>query len=274
MAEFNSEKVGLLWDCANALTTETHTERLLKSYYINTCRKLARHNTQLPADTFGPARMCARCGNQWSDGNNQLHLRPQRLTDRAKYRKLVAKLDATDKDKQLKGTLSTKQRKRAKWIKKRLASNVEVNCFCGHKTFLTLEKPKKPEKTTRSEKNAPKTKAAELNKKSKNTIINTKLKKPKSEKQKTPLKPTASALVSHSPKNPPKKLKKEIPQKNGAKANKKKMVAPRPTAKDASKTQSKTQKQNALLQLAAQLKTQATKNAMKTQQSRLEAFLK
>lgn len=89
----------------------------------NTSRKLARHNVQLPEENIGPARMCARCGNQWSDGQYKLHLQPQRLASNAKRRRLIAQLEAA-KAKQQHGCLSTGARKRAKWLKKCMASNM------------------------------------------------------------------------------------------------------------------------------------------------------
>ncbi|KAL7735408.1 hypothetical protein ACLKA6_019528 [Drosophila palustris] len=147
MAEEKS--INLLWSCAKELSTETHTERLLKSYYTNTCRKMARHNVQLPEDCVGTARMCGRCGNQWTDGNYDLQLRPQRLANNAKRRRLIAQLE-TDKAKRQRGTLSTGARKRAKWLKKRMASNIAVDCsLCGHNTMLPLEKPKNRSKMAR-----------------------------------------------------------------------------------------------------------------------------
>lgn len=105
----------------------------------NTSRKLAKHNVQLPEDCVGPGRMCVRCGNQWSDGNYQLQLQPQRLANNAKRRRLIAQLDAIKAKQQPKGSggLSTGGRKRAKWLKKRMLSSV-VSASAANDLSLSL----------------------------------------------------------------------------------------------------------------------------------------
>lgn len=67
--------------------------------------------------------MCSRCGNQWSNGRYELHLESQKLRQNAKNRRLIARLDAI-KAKLQRGELSTGARKRAKWLKKRMASHM------------------------------------------------------------------------------------------------------------------------------------------------------
>ncbi|EDV36901.1 uncharacterized protein Dana_GF11707 [Drosophila ananassae] len=261
--------VDLLWNCSKSLTSETHTERLLKSYYINTCRKLARHNVQLPEDSFGPARMCSRCGNQWSDGRYDLHLESQKLRQTAKNRRLIARLDAV-KAKLQRGELSIGARKRAKWLKKRMASHMAVDCdVCRHKTMLPLEKGRKRAKLQDKEESVvivqpatagpPKKKAKA---KAQNKDINAGLKIPQAQQQKKP-QPTPAKKAPQTVQPP-----SQTPKKKNQKKNKPTQPAPAP------KTQSKTQKQNALLQLAAQLKSNAFKNASKSQENRLQAFLK
>ncbi|XP_064544159.1 uncharacterized protein LOC135432398 [Drosophila montana] len=280
-------RVNLLWNCAKELSTQTHAERLLKSYYINISRKLARHNVQLPEDSVGPARMCARCGNQWCDGNYELHLRPQRLANNAKRRRLIAQLDAV-KAKQQRGMLSTGARKRANWLKKRMASHVAVDCgFCGHKTMLPLEKPKKRAKsetvetmatasattTTTTTTTVAAPAMGKRKKKQRNKDVNAGLKIPMptaqaQQKQKAPKAPTTTTAA--------KKATTATTTTTTGQSNKQKKskAAPTPAASNPQKMQSKTQKQNALLQLAAQLKTHASQNANKTQQNRLQALLK
>ncbi|KAH8372619.1 hypothetical protein KR009_001277, partial [Drosophila setifemur] len=253
----------LLWNCASKLASESHTERLLKSYYITTMRKLARHNVQLPEDSFGKARMCSRCGNQWADGHNELQLQPQGVRQSAKNRRLVARLD-TAKDKRQRGDISSGARIRAKWLKKHMASYMAVDCeVCHHKTMLPLEKgqkrasPKAKEETMAIELPA----AACFNKKkikkmSQNKDVNAGLKIPQQQQQQqTPAK-----------KGPPN------PSQSSKKKNQKKTKASQPAPPP--KTQSKTQKNNALLLLAAQLKSHAFKDASKSQENRLQAFLK
>ncbi|XP_032585479.1 uncharacterized protein LOC6579333 [Drosophila mojavensis] len=261
--------VNHLWNCAKELGVETHTERLLKSYYINTSRKLARHNVQLPEENIGPARMCARCGSQWSDGQYKLHLQPQRLASNAKRRRLIAQLEVV-KAKQQRGGLSTGARKRAKWLKKCMASKMAVQCeLCQHKTMLPLEKPKKRDKAKTMQ---PAAAAAETstttvrNKQHKNKDINARLKMPIQQKQTTATvaKQSTTTTTANSQSNKQKNKKKKKQQQQQTK------TTPTPVQK----VQSKTQKQNALLQLAAQLKTHASQNASRTQQSRLQAFLK
>ncbi|KAH8321544.1 hypothetical protein KR074_007996 [Drosophila pseudoananassae] len=264
----DQKTVDLLWNCAKSLTSETHAERLLKSHYINTCRKLARHNVQLPEDSFGPARMCSRCGNQWSDGRYELHLESQKLRQNAKNRRLIARLDAV-KAKMQRGEMSSAARKRAKWLKKRMASHMAVDCeVCRHKTMLPLEKGRKRAKLQDKEESivvaqpaatGPTKKKAKT--KAQNKDINAGLKIPQTEpkqQQPTPAK-KAPQTVQHP---------SQTPKKKNQKKNKATQPAPAP------KTQSKTQKQNALLQLAAQLKSNAFKNASKSQENRLQAFLK
>nr|XP_016940476.1 histone H1.0-A [Drosophila suzukii] len=274
----DQKTVDLLWNCASKLSDQTHTERLLKSYYITTCRKLARHNVQLPEDSFGPARMCSRCGNQWTDGRYQLHLEPQRLRQSARNRRLIAQLEAV-KAKPTKGEMSSGARKRAKWLKKRMASQMAVDCeVCRHKTMLPLEKTRKRAKLIATEETMATTTqpAAEGKNKKKakrkksqapNKDINAGLKIPQPQKtlQQPPKQPAPSKKASQ-----PVGMASQNPSQT-AKKKKKKPAQPAPAA---AKTQSKTQKQNALLQLAAQLKSNAFKDASKSQQNRLQAFLK
>ncbi|XP_017078613.1 uncharacterized protein LOC108112819 [Drosophila eugracilis] len=271
----DQKTLDLLWNCASKLTDQTHTQRLLKSHYITTCRKLAKRNVQLPEDSFGPARMCSRCGNQWTDGRYQLHLQPQRLRQSAKNRRLIAQLE-TVKAKQTRGEMSIGARKRAKWLKKRMASQMGVDCeVCQHKTMLPLEKGRKRAKVKATEETMATTQpaAAVQNKKkakkkksqAPNKDINAGLKIPQLQKtpQQQQQQPTnkASQPVGIASQNPNQTSKKKL----------KKPAQPAPAV---AKTQSKTQKQNALLQLAAQLKSSAFKDASKSQQNRLQAFLK
>ncbi|KAH8237103.1 hypothetical protein KR038_004241, partial [Drosophila bunnanda] len=262
----------LLWNCAAQLNVQSHTTRLLKSYYITTCRKLARHNVQLPEDSFGSARMCPRCGNQWADGRYQLHLQPQRLKQSAKNRRLVAQLE-TVQAKQLKGEMSSGARKRAKWLKKRMASQMAVDCaVCQHKTMLPLEKGRKRAKLKAKEETmattqptaTTTTKNKKNTKKAQNKDINAGLKIPH-QQQKTPQK-----QPSKKPSQPAGGASQNPSQTLGRKKKK----AAKPSAPTVQKTQSKTKKQNALLQLAAQLKSHAFKDASKSQENRLQAFLK
>ncbi|XP_039479542.1 uncharacterized protein LOC120444085 [Drosophila santomea] len=274
----DQKTVDLLWNCASKLTDQTHTERILKSYYITTCRKLARHNVQLPEDSFGSARMCSRCGNQWTNGSYQLQLQPQELKQSAKNRRLIARLEAVN-SKLAKGEMTSGARKRGKWLKKRMASNMAVDCdVCHHKTMLALEKGRKRAKVKDTEGTVAATQlapAVQNNKKAKkkksqapNKDINAGLKIRMQQKAPQQELPKSSA--------PPKKASQPvgIVAQNPSQTSKKKKKKPAQPAPAAPKTQSKTQKQNVLLQLAAQLKSNAFKDASKSQQNRLQEFLK
>ncbi|EDV59662.1 uncharacterized protein LOC6543499 [Drosophila erecta] len=276
----DQKTVDLLWNCASKLTDQSHTERILKSYYITTCRKLARHNVQLPEDSFGSARMCSRCGNQWTDGRYQLHLQPQELKQSAKNRRLIARLEAV-KSKLAKGDMTSGARKRAKWLRKRMASNMAVDCdVCHHKTMLPLEKGRKraevkaTKETMAAAQPAPagqnKKKAKKKNSQAPNKDINAGLKIP--QQQKAPQQQQQPSKSSAPSKKAPQPV--GIVAQNPSQPSKKKKKKPAQPAPAAPKTQSKTQKQNVLLQLAAQLKSNAFKDASKSQQNRLKEFLK
>ncbi|EDW35024.1 GL20102 [Drosophila persimilis] len=275
MAE--QKTVDFVWNCAHKLEAQSHVERLLKSHYITTCRKFARHNVQLPEDSFGAARICARCGNQWTDGNYQLHLQPQRLADTAKRKRLVAKLEMA-KASQQKGLLSTGARNRAKWLRKHMASNIVVDCaVCQHKTMLSLEKRKGRKRDKANDETIASTTPTSLeetaatnqqkgnNKRVLNKDIKAGPKIPQQEKAKAPTTPARLTKSTH-----PAAAKHKTPKQK----NKTKAAQSAPFSGNGTKTQSKTQKQNALLQLAAQLKSHAFKDASKSQQNRLQAFLK
>ncbi|XP_043640753.1 uncharacterized protein LOC122611614 [Drosophila teissieri] len=269
----DQKTVDLLWNCASKLTDQAHTVRILKSYYITTCKKLARHNVQLPDDSFGSARMCSRCGNQWTDGRYQLHLQPQELKQSAKNRRLIARLEAVN-SKLAKGEMTSGARKRGKWLKKRMASKMAVDCdVCHHKTMLDLEKGRKRAKVKDTERTMAATQlapAVQNDKKAKrkksqapNKDINAGLKIRLQQKAPQQQPPKSSA--------PSKKASQPVgivAQNPSQTSNKKKKKPAAP------KTQSKTQKQNVLLQLAAQLKSNAFKDASKSQHNRLQEFLK
>jgi len=90
--------------------------------------------------------------------------------------------------------------------------------------------------------------------------------------------PQPQKTLQQPPKQPAPSKKASQPvgmaSQNPSQTAKKKKKKPAQPAPAAAKTQSKTQKQNALLQLAAQLKSNAFKDASKSQQNRLQAFLK
>lgn len=158
-----------------------------------------------------------------------------------------------------------------------------VDCdVCQHKTMLPLEKGRKRNKLKAKEETMAATQpaAAGQNKKKakkskktqvQNKDINAGLKIPQ-QQQKTP--------QQQPPKTPSPSKKPSKPTGGAAQApaqtsrKKKKAAKPSASAPTVQKAQSKTKKQNALLQLAAQLKSHAFKDASKSQENRLQAFLK
>ncbi|BFG03359.1 uncharacterized protein DMAD_02638 [Drosophila madeirensis] len=270
MAE--QKTVDFLWNCANKLSAQSHAEKLVKSHYITTCRKFARHNVQLPEDSFGAARLCARCGSPWTDGTYRLQLQPQRLADTAKRKRLIARLE-TAKASQVKGMLSTAARNRAKWLRKHMASNIAVGCaVCQHKTMLPLEKRKGKKRARANAETIEDPTATALGmdaatnqqKGNKKKVRNKEMKalNPKISQQEKAKAPTTPARPSKSIQSTA--AKRQTPKQKKKTKTKAAQSAPG----------SKTQKQNALLHLAAQLKSNAFKDASKSQQNRLQAFLK
>uniref|UniRef100_A0A6P4EQB5 Histone H1-like n=1 Tax=Drosophila rhopaloa TaxID=1041015 RepID=A0A6P4EQB5_DRORH len=154
-----------------------------------------------------------------------------------------------------------------------------VDCdFCRHKTMLPLEKGRKRAKLKATEETMPAKEPAAASKSKKETKknksqapnkdINAGLKIPQQKK-------TPQQHLAKSP-APSKKASQPvgIASQNLSQQSKNKKKKPAQPTPAAAKTQSKTQKQNALLQLAAQLKANAFKDASKSQQNRLQAFLK
>ncbi|XP_068146385.1 uncharacterized protein [Drosophila tropicalis] len=256
MAE--KQTLDFLWKCSLSLSSETQTERMLKSYYITTCRKLAKRNVQLPTNTFGWGQMCARCGNQWNDGNYDLRLKPSSISETPKRLRQVAKLDEVQQKGQDAQTLSRGAKKRAKWLKKRMPSNMIVDCsLCRHKTMLPLEKHKRKRQQTEVEVEQKIIESKDV------PAVNNSKKKKKGKKNST-IHPSPTVAAATTTKTAITKATATTKKQKG----KTKATLPPPPPP------SKTQKKNALLQLAAQLKAHASKDTGKTPQNRLQAFLK
>lgn len=80
------------------------------------------------------------CGSFWNESDFDMKVKPQRLRNKMKYLKLIDKFDAR-KPEGASG-LNQKQRRRAKWLKKRLGTFVEIICkHCKHKSSIKLNKP-------------------------------------------------------------------------------------------------------------------------------------
>ncbi|XP_055904352.1 ribosomal L1 domain-containing protein CG13096 [Eupeodes corollae] len=226
------KKVKLLWNQANILPQENHTIQLLRSFYLTTCKKLGSYDAKLPALTFVPSVMCPKCSSIWSESKFSLSLKPLRIHSQ-KAEKLVEKLKTDQK------SLSRKQKKRAKWLKKKICNNVEITCeFCKLKTKQALIKTKEKIKTEEKE--------PEIE-------IPTKKKKKKKDKSAgLKLDKVIKPPVTLQPQSQP-HPKKPNPNPPAKKNNKSKA---QPAKAKIEKTISKTQKQNSLLQLAKMLKSQ------------------
>ncbi|XP_065369601.1 uncharacterized protein LOC135961890 [Calliphora vicina] len=246
-------KIELLWNSANTLQVDFQTHKMLKSYYINTCRKLARNNLQIPKEKFATSHMCPYCGCFWNDSTYGLKLISKQFNNNSKTKKLIEKLE------QVKGStgkvLNKKQKNRAKWLMKKNSHNLAISCYqCKRKSLLKLENPKLKtrqqlvQEKSQTEKETP---AFESGKK----LLSHHQQKNKN----------GSNLENNISTPLPSKSKKEISKtKNKKVANNN---AP-------NKVVSKTQKQNSLLQLAALLQKQTKDDKKNSAQKRLESFLK
>ncbi|KAI9577608.1 uncharacterized protein LOC119641379 [Glossina fuscipes] len=301
--------VKLLWDCAAALEPKTHAHKLLKSDYINNCRTIANTKLQMPKEKFGTSQMCSHCGCFWHESEFKLKPHSQQVPVRAKALKLIAKLEETNQE-HYKNVLTGKQRRRAKWLKKRITNYMKVKCeLCQHKTLIKMEKPQKKKRLNKNanlpieeEETVSDVHLKSIKKKKNKANKNAGLNKPKQhfdQEKHLPVK-TPTVLI---PSKPSVEATKQI--------NKTKFVSKQPTVKSKSNNaritqsqspatkvnsskkhkskqsskistppvavQSKTQRKNSLLQLAALLKQQTTSNrteTAKSTQQRLEALLK
>ncbi|XP_049308214.1 uncharacterized protein LOC125777427 [Bactrocera dorsalis] len=302
-------KVKYLWDCAKVLEPENHTKKLLKSYFMTNCRKLAKANIYLPKDKFSQNTMCPRCCSKWSETNYKMFLKPQQIAYSTKAKKQIEKLNEAKTSIEKRRALTRKQRKRAKWLQKRVLSSVVIECeLCQHKTSIKLEKPGKTENDSENKDNIDLEEIATPESIT-TTLVNAKKKKKKikdktaglkvdktknltklnDKKQIEPsiLKQKVPTATNTSKPQPINKVAAKINPSNKAttkpttnlgqplKAKKQKQKKAKPTNIATKAVQSKTQQQNSLLQLAALLKSQtATKSATNATQKRLESLLK
>lgn len=295
-------KVKYYWDCARVLEPDGHTKKVLKSYFMTNCRKLAKSSICMPKEKFSQNTMCPRCCSKWSETNYKMFLNPQQITYSTKAKKQIQKLQEAKTSIEKRRALTRKQRKRAKWLQKRVMSSVIIECeLCQHRTKIELNKPGKketdsenidtvdldesvpPESITttpintkkKKKKTKDRTAGLKLDKNKNLTENNNKIQtKTGINKQEVP-----AATIKPQPSN--KVVAKVIPSNKAAgkpnsslsqslKAKKQKQKKSKPT-----KIQSKTQQQNSLLKLAALLKSQTvTKSAANASQKRLESLLK
>ncbi|XP_037827766.1 uncharacterized protein LOC119615850 [Lucilia sericata] len=250
-------KLELLWNGANTLQNDLQIHKMLKSYYINTCRKIAKNHVQIPKEKFATSQMCPHCGCFWNDSEYSLKLIPKQLKNSTKAKKLIDKLE------QVQGTtgqvLKKKQKNRAKWLKKKITNHLAINCYqCKRKSLLKMEVPKyKTRKELVSEKVQIEKEAPVLNSGK------------KSEKQHQQI----SNKGCNSPSTLQSKSKKEKignKSQNITKSKNKKQA----NSDTTNKVISKTQKQNSLLQLAALLQKQSKDDSKNSAQKRLQSFLK
>lgn len=105
------------------------------------CKLLANESGKISQDQFSNNHMCSKCGSFWGESNFKLKVKRQRLRTRPRYLKLVEKFDSS----RTKGTasgLTQKQKKRAKWLKKRMFNAMDIICGqCDHKSSVRMTKP-------------------------------------------------------------------------------------------------------------------------------------
>ncbi|XP_011192721.2 uncharacterized protein LOC105218685 [Zeugodacus cucurbitae] len=298
------------WDCARVLEPEGHTRKLLKSYFMTKCRKLAKSTIWMPKEKFSTHTMCPRCSSKWNETNYKMFLKPQQIAYSTKARKQIEKLQEAKTSIENRRALTRKQRKRAKWLQKRVLNSVVIQCeLCAHKTKIEMQKPNKTEsnnETTdtteledivptetvaptpvnlkkKKKKNKDKTAGLKLDK-SKNlaTKNNEVQNKTSVNKQVVPaatikLQPSNKVVAKVNPTNKvaAKPTKPTAILSQPLKAKKQKQQKAKPANNTTPKVQSKTQQQNSLLQLAALLKSQtAAKTGANATQKRLESLLK
>ncbi|XP_053963561.1 uncharacterized protein LOC128866682 [Anastrepha ludens] len=296
------------WDCAAALKPETHTHKLLKSYYMTLCCRRAKASINLPREKFSRHTMCPRCSSKWDETNFQMKLKPQQVALTTKVKKQLEKLYEANKSTESRRTITKKQRKRAKWLRKRVLSNVEMQCeLCQHKTLLTLHKPSRGERESRTletaeleestivetvpaptpvktKKNKSKDKTAGLKLDNVQTHAAKKVTPNKDANQRRSNQKTAAVIVKPQANNksvsktaaaPKQQAKHAANLTQPLKSKKKKQHTKVVAAPVAQNVKSKTQKQNSLLQLAALLKAQTTSKAgANVAQKKLESLLK
>ncbi|KAM7342236.1 uncharacterized protein ACRADG_009712 [Cochliomyia hominivorax] len=133
-------KLKLLWNNANILNSNYQTQRLLKSYYINMCRRLTK-DIQIAKEKFVPSQMCPYCGCFWNDVQFGLKLVTKRLQNSSKNKKLIDGLKQNDYGTEKR--LTKRQKNRAKWLQKKVSNHLEIKCFqCKHKSLLKMENQK------------------------------------------------------------------------------------------------------------------------------------
>nr|XP_014098944.2 uncharacterized protein LOC106623845 [Bactrocera oleae] len=236
-----------------------------------------------------------------------MFLKPQQIAYSTKAKKQIEKLHEAKTSIEKRRALTRKQRKRAKWLQKRVLSSVVIECeLCKHKTSIEMQKPSKtgrdsentetadleetatPESITptpvdakkKKKKNKDKTAGLKLDKSKNLTKTNNKIQAKTSViKQNVPaatIKPLPSNKVVTKV-NPSNKVttKSTTNLSQPLKTKKRKQKKAKTTNIATKLLQSKTQQQNSLLQLAALLKSQtATKSAANATQKRLESLLK
>ncbi|TMW43596.1 hypothetical protein DOY81_011327, partial [Sarcophaga bullata] len=229
-------KISLLWNCALALKSDQQTHKILKSYYVNTCRSLSRNSLLLPKEKLATSQMCSHCGYFWYEGKFRTKSIPKRTFNNSAKR-LIEKLEKNNSTEN--GTpLNKSQRKRAKWLKKCLSKRLEITCEnCNRKSTIEMEIPKNKSVNNKQQfvKTDWKTSLNSNNKSDKKSQKNSIGQNLVSQKLKTD---TSQQKTTSS---------KELKVQSEGKKNKKKNIT-------ATKVISKTQSQNNLLQLAALLK--------------------
>lgn len=258
----------------------------------------------MPKSKFAANQMCSHCSRFWGDNDFTMRIRSQSAVYNSKVRKLISKLDEAQSQNKPE-LLSRKQKRRAKWLKKRTTSCVELYCnLCKRKTIIRMQKLHH-KKTVQAKDNNIKTEPSAIPQKT-----TKKKKKKKSPNVKNSGLPTITKECKTSNASSTKPEIKSIDKKQSNQmknVNKNTNIPVRPPVKQikvektavkthnmqasaniarkakTKLTMSKTQSDNSLLRLAALLKSQRVSSInsngcensdIKNQQQRLAAFLK
>lgn len=259
-------KVNFLREAAELFPPNGHVNQVLKAHFLTTSRQVAKTNVSLATSTeFGGTRICQKCSVCWIDGNYRMKVISTRI-ERPKQKKLLQKLEAGE-------LLTKKQKIRAKWLKKKKTSFVEVKCLlCGNKSKLHLNRP--PRKDS-NEEQKPK-----INEVKEEPITKKKTSKKKRKDKFVGLNPALVQVASTSnqqsapgtsqQKKPSNAEKKLNPTSLNIKKTKNKQNIKNSIPKDVSKTKQK----NTLLQLANLLKANNSSNTKSSTNNRLENLLR
>ncbi|XP_055299579.1 uncharacterized protein LOC129567065 [Sitodiplosis mosellana] len=142
--ENRRSNVNYLMKAASLLPSQNYAQKLLKSYYLTKCKKLAQSDLAQTKTLLSDEEMCRKCSTPWADAGYSISIAPIKVTQR-KARKLHKQIE--DKSK--------RKNHLAKKFSKRVNNIVTVKCdLCKHKNKVVLykkstaeAKPQKEQKT-------------------------------------------------------------------------------------------------------------------------------